>query len=144
MRDGFNESSKAKLIQELSWLVEIGRLYFPNQERSPYRLKSSEFSDRGYRHAALDPLVVAISILEGQEESPYELLVEVRRTFVLILSGTLKPGRYNKAIAKIIGEGNDVPGIDGMRGLVSKQGQIPPGEKLLLQIVKKRVQDRKK
>jgi hypothetical protein len=98
-----------RYTSQLSALVDRGRLFLPNQYTEEYgEHKLPAF--RGYRHAALDPLIAAIKVLEGKVEELHDyvsdnrgdVLRELQMEFVSHIQQILDPEGHNKKIAWII------------------------------------------
>jgi hypothetical protein len=112
--DGTQEpepSDTRRYISRLSALIDRGRLCLPNQYMEEYgKHKLAAF--RGIRHAALDPLVAAVTVLEGKMEDKelhdYVLhnrravLRELQMEFVSHIQQMLNPEGHNQKIAWII------------------------------------------
>ncbi|PAU80188.1 hypothetical protein CK501_11150 [Halovibrio salipaludis] len=63
---------REELALELSTLVEQGRLYFPNENRSAYG-HGRQSARKGYRSAVLDPLVAAGQLLHDGSQLGFDL-----------------------------------------------------------------------
>jgi hypothetical protein len=112
--DGTQEpvpSDARRYIPPLSALIDQGRFFLPNQYTEQYGThKLPAF--RGYRHAALDPLVSAFIVLEGkfkdEELQNYvarnrrAVLRELQMEFVSHIQQILDPEGHNQKIAGII------------------------------------------
>jgi hypothetical protein len=113
--DGIQEhvpsDNARRYISQLSALIDRGRFFFPNQYTKEYGTdKLPAF--RGYRHAALDPLVSALIVLDGKvtNEDTKDYLVhnrqavlrELQMEFVSHIQQILDPEGHNKKIAGII------------------------------------------
>ncbi len=83
-----NVQNREDLALELSTLVEKGRLYFPNENRSAYG-QSRQSSRRGYRSAILDPLLATVVILRAEDSPKFDF--EDKR-------GKFGKNRYSKAV----------------------------------------------
>jgi hypothetical protein len=112
--DGTQEpvpSDARRYIPQLSALIDRGRFFLPNQYTERYGTdKLPAF--RGYRHAALDPLVSALIVLEGNVEDKElhdyvahnrrAVLRELQMEFVSHIQQILDPEGHNQKIAGII------------------------------------------
>jgi hypothetical protein len=101
-----------RYIPRLSALIDRGRLFFPNQYKEKYGTNKPP-AFRGLRHAALDPLVSALIVLEGNAEvlkevhdyvadNRRDVLRELQMEFVSHIQQILDPGGHNQKIAWII------------------------------------------
>lgn len=63
--------ARQELALRLYTLVEQGRLYFPNENRSLYG-QSKQAARQGYRSAVLDPLVATVKLLRGESEPNFD------------------------------------------------------------------------
>ncbi|MCW5851790.1 MAG: hypothetical protein KIT87_17080 [Anaerolineae bacterium] len=93
-------------IYRLSALIDRGRFFLPNQRIDEYRTHRP-LAYRGFRHSALDPLVAAIKVLEGQADNylvdrRHRALIELRKEFVSEIHRILKPDVHNQEIAGLI------------------------------------------
>lgn len=131
-----------KWAQELSALIEMGRFYLPNQRQDEYGM-DKPFAYRGFRHAALDPLVAAVWAIQGDAKSTVPkaaILRELNREFVSALFRILGPEHHNKGVARIIRTGHSSRTDDLTVGGLLPGGSIPPGAKAVLQKVISRVE----
>lgn len=121
--------------RNISALVEIGRFYLPNQQPDQHGSDKPP-AYRGFRHAALDPLVAAVRVLQdGAGESVDDSLVvwELRREFVSILFNILGPEHHNHLIGKMIRESHSSRRNDPtVGGLLPDGNDIPPGASRVL------------
>jgi hypothetical protein len=106
-------SAARRSVPRLSALIDRGRFFLPNQYTDKYgKHKLPAF--RGYRHAALDPLVSAVAVLEGsvKDEKLHNyvahnrraVLRELQKEFVSHIQQILDPEGHNQEIARIITE----------------------------------------
>jgi hypothetical protein len=104
-------SDARRCVPQLSALIDRGRFFLPNQATEKYGThKLPAF--RGYRHAALDPLVSALIVLEGSEKhkdlpayvahNRRAVLQELQKEFVSHIQQILDPEGHNQKIAWII------------------------------------------
>jgi hypothetical protein len=121
----------------VSALIDRGRFFLPNQHvENVGGDKPSAF--RGWRHAALDPLVAAERVLSGQVgpgqfETREAALVQMRREFVSAIQRILAPDLHNKEIARMIREGNEHRATDRtLGGLLPDDKAVPTGADRLL------------
>ena len=68
------QARRERLALELSTLVERGRLYFPNNNRSIYG-QARQSARQGYRSAVLDPLVAGAQLLRDGTELKFDVPV---------------------------------------------------------------------
>jgi len=135
---------QVRWVQELSALIEMGRFYLPNQRQDEYGM-DKPLAYRGFRHAALDPLVAAVWAIEGDAKSTVPkaaILRELNREFVSALFRILGPEHHNKEVARIIRTGHSSRTDDLTVGGLLPGGSIPPGAKAVLQKVISRVEGR--
>lgn len=133
-----------RLAQELSALIETGRFYLPNQRKNEHGI-DKPLAYRGFRHAALDPLVASVRLIEGNAkytESQADILWELRREFVSALFRILGPDHHNNDIGKIIRTSHGTRKGDLTVGGLLPEESIPPGATSMLQMVIKRVEGR--
>ncbi|MEL7544420.1 MAG: hypothetical protein AAGJ70_11675 [Pseudomonadota bacterium] len=94
------------LRARLSFLIDEGRLYFPNR-RSPTKGRLNHSAFRGHRQAILDPLVAfyeAMAALqagdtggESRDNVPgLASLNDIRRTFVSEAQSAIDPRKFNR------------------------------------------------
>lgn len=134
------DSDRTAWTQELSALIELGRFYLPNQRQDAWGL-DKPVAYRGYRHAALDPLVAAVRVLVNREINGGQLLFELRREFVSALFMILGPEHYNREVARIIRESHSTRKDDiTAGGLLSPDGTNPAGAAALLAKVRTRIE----
>lgn len=121
----------------LSALIDSGRFYLPNQRVNEHGLhKPSAY--RGFRHAALDPLIAAERVISGKVGSgtfsSRELaLIEMRREFVSAIQRILAPDLHNQEIARMITVANQHRAADKtLGGLLPDDGAPPAGADILL------------
>ena len=121
----------------LSSLIDQGRFFLPNQNVEEFGLdKPSAY--RGWRHAALDPLVAAERVLSGRVgsgrfESRDAALIEMQREFVSAIQRILAPDLHNREIVRLIGECNEARAEDRtLGGLLPDDTNIPTGAEHLL------------
>jgi hypothetical protein len=121
----------------LSALVDRGRFFVPNQSVGEFGgEKPSAY--RGWRHAALDPLVAAERVLSGEVEfgrfaTREKALIEMRRQFVSAIQRILAPDVHNREIARMIHEGNAHRTADAtLGGLLPDEKSVPTGAERLL------------
>jgi len=100
-----------RYIPQLSSLIDRGRFFLPNQFTENHGTdKPPAF--RGFRHAALDPLVAAADVLEGKikDEELHDYVAHHRRDvlrwlqmeFVSHIQQILDPEGHNQKIAEVI------------------------------------------
>jgi hypothetical protein len=122
---------------KISALVDRGRFFLPNQNVAEFGLEKPT-AYRGWRHAALDPLVAAERVVSGKVgsgrfRSREEALIEMRREFVSAIQRILAPDQHNKEIARMIREGNEHRAEDRtLGGLLPDDKVIPTGAERLL------------
>jgi hypothetical protein len=124
-------------VHRLSALIDRGRYFFPNQDRETHGLDALP-AFRGYRHAALDPLVAALRVAEGfafgRFDSPAEAVREMRRIFVSLTQSVLDPDHQNTRIAELIRESHLEGASDEATKALRPSGvEIPPGAAALLE-----------
>jgi hypothetical protein len=121
----------------LSSLVDRGRFFLPNQSVSEFGVEKPS-AYRGWRHAALDPLVAAERVLSGELGSGRfatreKALIEMRREFVSAIQRILAPGIHNREIARMIHEANEHRADDRtLGGLLPDEKPLPTGAERLL------------
>ncbi|MEO7996800.1 MAG: hypothetical protein ABI852_05110 [Gemmatimonadaceae bacterium] len=121
----------------ISALVDRGRFFLPNQSAEGIGA-TNPTAYRGYRHAALDPLVAAERVMSGEVgagkyQSRELALIEMRRVFVSAIQEILGPESNNKEIARMIREGNEQRAADqSLGGLLAEGAPIPTGAERLL------------
>lgn len=121
--------------RNISALVEIGRFYLPNQQPDQHG-NDKPPAYRGFRHAALDPLVAAVRVLQhgpGESVDESQVLWELRREFVSILFNILGPDHHNNLIGRMIRESHSSRRKDPtVGGLLPYGNEIPPGASRVL------------
>lgn len=130
-------SELRKCRQRLSALIDQGRFFLPNIPAVGVGAnKPSAY--RGWRHAALDPLVAAERVLSGDVGSGKyatreAAITEMRRYFVSAIQDILGPESNNKEIARMIRDGNEQRAKDPTLGGLLPDGSVaPPGADRLL------------
>jgi hypothetical protein len=122
---------------KISALIDAGRFFLPNQNAETVG-KHKPTAYRGWRHAALDPLVGAERVLSGEVgsgrfSSRESALIEMRREFVSAIQRILAPDLHNKEIARMIREGNEYRASDRtLGGLLPDDTTVPTGAERLL------------
>lgn len=122
---------------QLSALVDRGRFFLPNQNGTEFGLEKPS-AYRGWRHAALDPLVAAERVVSGQVGSGrfgsrQAALIEMRREFVSGIQRILAPDSYNQEIARMICEAHESRAGDRTLGGLLPDGQsLPTGAERLI------------
>ncbi|MCC5904547.1 MAG: hypothetical protein JJT87_21770 [Halomonas sp.] len=138
----FTTSERNLRVRKISTLIEIGRFYLPNQQPGQHGT-DKPVAYRGFRHAALDPLVAAVRLLQsGLGESVDESLVmwELRREFVSILFNILGPEHHNNMIGHMIRESHRSRSKDPtVGGLLPDGNEIPTGATSVLHSAVERV-----
>ncbi|WOD30057.1 hypothetical protein RYH70_08260 [Alloalcanivorax xenomutans] len=123
--------------RNISALVEVGRFYFPNQSVDYGRNKPLAY--QGLRHAALDPLVAAVRVLNKGTDSEVDVsrvLYELRREFVSLVFNVLGPAHHNRMIGRMIRESHLSRRNDStVGGLVPSDDSVPPGADYLLRSI---------
>lgn len=133
------DSDRRRWAAELSALIELGRFYLPNQHQDASGLDRPA-AYRGYRHAALDPLVAAVRLLGSREANDDQLLIELRREFVSTLFMILGPDHHNREIARMIRDSHRNRRRDQTAGgLVASADAIPVGATDLLEEIRTRI-----
>lgn len=135
---------QVRWAQELSALIETGRFYLPNQRKNEHGI-DKPLAYRGFRHAALDPLVAAVRVIEGDAKYTVpkaDILWELRREFVSALFRILGPDHHNDEIGKIIRTSHGSRKCDLTVGGLLPGESIPPGATSVLQMVITRVEGR--
>lgn len=129
-----DEAHVRKLKHRLSSVIDRGRFFFPNL---PYVKGGQEVKPTAYkgsRHAVLDPLVAAISILEsklGRYGTQEEGLKAMQREFVSRVQQVLNPHESNQRIEALVSASREVKGGDRtLGGLI--ETHHAPGEHALL------------
>lgn len=132
-------------ISQLSALADRGRFFLPNQHTEEYRTdKLPAF--RGFRHAALTPLVAAVNVLETMQKGEVkdeldeyvirnrrDVIRELQKEFISHIQQILDPERRNREIARLIQRSeNQVKAL--------REG-VGPGAGKLLRLVVKRLRD---
>lgn len=123
--------------QKISALIDRGRFFLPNQS-APDVGMSKPSAYRGWRHAALDPLVAAERVVSGEVgagkyQSRELALIEMRRIFVSAIQEILGPESNNKEVARMIREGNEQRAADQtLGGLLAEGTPNPTGAERLL------------
>lgn len=124
-----------RCTHRLSALVDRGRLFFPNQPGAGIG-EDDPPAYRGYRHAALDPLVAALHVLDGdigRFDTAEAALVEMRREFVSGIQAILEPGSFNRKVAELLRVAAHRSGDMSLGGLLPQPDKHPGGAKALLQ-----------
>ncbi|WP_342596405.1 hypothetical protein AAGT95_10245 [Salinicola lusitanus] len=127
--------------QSLSALIDIGRLYLPNQNADKHGVEKPP-AYRGDRHSALDPLVASVRLLEAELEDhagEARVLWELQREFVSRVSDILEPRLHNQAIARLLRRGY----VDRKRdpsagGLLPQKLKRPMGATAALAVARER------
>jgi hypothetical protein len=142
---GTRSDREFQCVHRLSALVDRGRFYLPNEPRD--RDDSHKpLAYRGNRHAALDPLVGAIRVLDGtaRVDNRQEYLVELQREFVSEIYRILRPDHQNRTIAKMIRSSYKSRAEDKFVGGLLPGGTVPQGATALLTQIGKRIAGQKK
>ena len=114
-----DEAHVRYLKHRLSAVIDRGRFFFPNLPYIEGNQATKPAAYRGSRHAALDPLVAAISILEsnlGRYETQEEGLKEMQREFVSRVQQILNPHGSNQRIEALVSASREVKGGDKSLG----------------------------
>jgi hypothetical protein len=116
-----------RYFPQLSALIDRGRFFLPNQATQEHG-KHKPPAFRGFRHAALDPLVSALIVIEGSVEGKklheyrglhdYDyvarnrraVLRELQEEFVSHIQQILDPAGHNQKIASIIKDSQEQAG----------------------------------
>jgi hypothetical protein len=133
---GESPSDRERCRYRLSGLLDRGRHRLPNQDKKLYGA-NKQYSYQGYRHAALDPLMAAIRILDGDANllgvAPARRLYEMRQVFVSRIELLLRPDLRNTEIVRLLERtGRDKGEDPSFGGLLAEEGVIPAGEGALL------------
>ena len=142
--EGSERRDQIRWTQEMSALIEIGRFYLPNQRQDEHGM-DKPLAYRGFRHAALDPIVAAVKIIQGDSKYPVpkaSILQELRCEFVSALFRILGPEHHNKEVGRIIRTSHGSRKDDITVGGLLPGESIPPGVTALLQKVISRIEDR--
>lgn len=138
----FTSKERDLHAQEISALIEIGRFYLPNQQPKKHGI-DKPVAYRGFRHAALDPLVAAVRVLQhgtGDAVDENKVMWELQREFVSMLFNILGPDHHNKMIGRMIRESHNSRRNDStVGGLLPDDDTIPPGAHAVLSSVIDRV-----
>jgi hypothetical protein len=138
--EGATEDEQARLKAyraKLSALIDRGRLLLPNVHAEHYG-HTKERAYRGFRHDALDALIAAECILDGQPElfefpNPKVALIGLRREFVSIIQAILDPSSTNRTVAKYLRQAHDDRKRDlTLGGLLPDPQRDPQGDMGLL------------
>jgi len=144
---GATTSERDLHARNISALVEIGRFYLPNQQPDQHGSDKPP-AYRGFRHAALDPLVAAVRVLQdgpGESVDESRVVWELRREFVSILFNILGPEHHNHLIGKMIRESHSSRRNDPtVGGLLPDGNDIPPGASRVLHATIERIKTRKR
>jgi len=131
---------KIDCVTRISALIDRGRMYLPNERRDDAKDKKKPFGYRGYRNAALDPLVAAVRVLEASPpitDAP-AVLFELQREFTSEIYRVLRPDHYSRRIAAKIKRGVESRNKDPMLAR-DTTGEIPRGATEVLAQVRERV-----
>lgn len=121
----------------LSSVIDRGRFFLPNQNVDQFGSEKPS-AYRGWRHAALDPLVAAERVLSGEVGSGRfatreKALIEMRREFVSAIQRILAPDLHNREIARMIQDANQHRAADQtLGGLIPQDASAPTGAERLL------------
>lgn len=121
---------------ELSALIDRGRFFLPNLP-APIG-EGNPVAYRGWRHAALDPLVAAERVLGGAAGSGVyndreAALVAMRREFVSSIQSILAPDRHNAWLAELLSQTGTARASDPtLGGLLPTDADVPTGADRLL------------
>lgn len=147
--NSLSESEKqfgVRCRSRLSALIDRGRFLLPNERESEYgNLKPGAY--QGLRHPALDALVAAERILDGNIElfsfpNEKEALVGVRREFVSIVQSILDPRSMNKSVAAVLQHAHEDRRRDpSFGGLLPDRSKIPEGDEGLLYTASRRYEE---
>lgn len=143
-----------RYISQLAALADRGRFFLPNPYTEEVYGTQKLGAFRGFRHAALDPLVAAMRVLEGavQDKELHDYVVQNRRAvlrelqmeFISYIQQILAPTDHNKKIVDILrdSEGEVEQQINTLLGQnVAPGATDAPGATLLLGIVVERLRD---
>ncbi len=120
----------------LSALVDQGRLYLPNQVVKGVG-DHKQYAYRGWRHAALDPLVAAERVLSGDVGSGRfpsrgTALISMRREFVSGIQRILAPDSRNREIVRLVQSVGHRTEDKTLGGLLPDDNSAPTGANRLL------------
>lgn len=94
-----NEKERNNALQELSALIEIGRFYFPNINKKDGFGKEKPLAYQGYRHVALDFLVLIYQMGNDTNISKCRKKIEyMERNFTSIVFEIVSPDKRIKSI----------------------------------------------
>lgn len=86
-------------LQELSALIEIGRFYFPNINKKDDFGKEKPLAYQGYRHIALDFLILIYQMADDANISKCREKIEyMERNFTSIVFEVVSPNKRIKSI----------------------------------------------
>jgi hypothetical protein len=147
--DTLSESEVALITRcrfRLSALIDQGRFLLPNERESEYGAqKPAAF--QGFRHPALDALVAAERILDGNVNlfsfpDAKKALIGLRREFVSIVQAILDPRSMNKAVAELLRHAQEDRKRDPtLGGLLPDPARIPQGDEGLLYTASRRYEE---
>ena len=88
-------------IQEISVLVDQGRLIFPNSHRACYPRDDRDAARHGYRNVVLDPIKTVVD--RWQEGTLKEEDVALMTgSFLTVVDAVLGPLQWNKTLCRYI------------------------------------------
>lgn len=135
-------SDVRRQLSKLSALADRGRFFLPNRDTGSRHGQHNPSAFRGLRHAALDPLVAAVNVLDGlvkeKELRDYVIhnrravLRELQREFVLHIQQILDPERRNQEIAQLI-QHSEKQAEQRIEAILGKD--VGPGATALVRIV---------
>ena len=144
-----SESEQVSIVRcryRLSALIDRGRFLLPNERETEYGdHKASAY--KGLRHPALDTLVAAERILDGNIELfafPHRkaALVGVRREFVSAIQAILDPRSMNKTVAEILRHAHEDRRKDpSLGGLLPDPSKVPQGDEGLVYTASRRYEE---
>jgi hypothetical protein len=113
----------------LSALIDKGRFFLPNSHRDGHGT-DKPFAFRGWRHAALDPLVAAERVLSRPTSGAFvdqkHALIAMRREFVSAAQQIFDPDGYNLELTRMIERADQAVTADRSTGRLLPHGQDPP------------------
>lgn len=144
--DGETEAARRKRVcaARLSALLDRGRFFLPNEPRENPDDRLKPLAYRGYRNAALDPLMAGIRVLNGTEPvtEPSKVIFELQREFVSEVYRVLRPDHYSRRIAKMIRGSILSRQTDPSVGGLLPGGEVPRGATTVLRQAVARVEQR--
>ncbi|MBL7952061.1 MAG: hypothetical protein JNM62_10105 [Flavobacteriales bacterium] len=132
--DTLSEEVLRTCKHRLSALVDRGRFFLPNRRYPGFPQLDKHEAYRGSRHAALDPLVAAINVLDGtigSHKDTSSALEAMRREFVSRIQSILSPEAVNQQVVELVAKSRNQKLTDETLGGLITKHHAPGADRLL-------------